>query len=108
MALKGSRAMETLAPGERTARKTERNYMRQKKRGKKGERERGGRESKRENEEETKKGLAIAPTLGKFGVTQGDEDKSRLWTRVGAGRNEGKRGSKRGGDHRPQGWTGDR
>lgn len=49
MALKGSRAMETLAPGERTARKTERNYMRQKKRGKKGERERGG---KREQERE--------------------------------------------------------
>lgn len=30
-------------------------------------------------------GWAIAPTLGKFGVTRGDEDKSRLWMRLGGG-----------------------
>lgn len=32
--------------------------------------------------------IAIAPTLGKFGVTQGDEDKSRLWMRSGVGYEE--------------------
>lgn len=50
------------------------------------------------------------PTLGKFGVTRGDEDKSRLWMRLGkrGEKSERKRGSKRGRDHRPQGWTCDR
>lgn len=41
------------------------------------EKERGGGES-----------IAIAPTLGKFGVTRGDEDKSRLWMRSGVGYEE--------------------
>ncbi|KYM81487.1 hypothetical protein ALC53_08051, partial [Atta colombica] len=37
----------------------------------------------------------------------GDEDKSRLWMRLGkrGEKSERKRGSKRGRDHRPQGWT---
>lgn len=45
-----------------------------------------------EREREKRKGLAIAPTLGKFGVTRRDEDKSRL--RWGRGRveREGGRG----------------
>ncbi|KYM96726.1 hypothetical protein ALC62_12518 [Cyphomyrmex costatus] len=44
-------------------------------------------------------------SLCKFGVTRGDEDKSRLWMRLGkrGGKSERKRGSKRGRDHRPQG-----
>ncbi|KYN13091.1 hypothetical protein ALC57_14774 [Trachymyrmex cornetzi] len=46
-------------------------------------------------------------SLCKFGVTRGDEDKSRLWMRSGkrGEKSERKRGSKRGRDHHPQGWT---
>ncbi|TGZ52904.1 hypothetical protein DBV15_10361 [Temnothorax longispinosus] len=97
MALKGSRAMETLAPRERTGVEDREGYTMHE-----GEIGKGGGRSA----EETRKGAgAIAPTLGKFGVTRGDEDKSRSWMRLGwrGEKGERKRGSKRGRDHRPQG-----
>lgn len=39
----------------------------------------------------------IAPTLGKFDVTRGDEDKSRLWMRLGGGGRRERRARENGG-----------
>lgn len=59
-ALKGSRATETLAPGERT---------------REGQRTEETSSEARRIEEQEEENRPTAPTLGKFGVTRGDEDK---------------------------------
>lgn len=59
--------METLAPGERSGRHREKARERKRWDERKDE--------ARRIEEQEEEGLPTAPTLGKFGVTRGDEDK---------------------------------
>ena len=104
--------METLAPGERNQREGQRT---EETRTSAKPTEIKGDERARWGEEQEEEERPTAPTLGKFGVTRGDEDKREELARcVEKGRergwrtrteNDGRRENLLGADHRPQGWT---